>query len=363
MFMSSPNQLVTPRGGYASAVIGNYLYVLGGLGDGGATGTDLSGIERASLLPGGLGAFTKLTTTLGIARRGHASAVIGNYYYVLGGRDTQGAIRDNVERAQFAADGTLGEFSDAALLNIARYEASSAVVGNRLYVIGGQTMDYPEGTAEVEYATIQSDGSLSAFQDDTSTSELMTGRYGATALVLDGFVFVFGGTSANGVEPTIELATIGSSDDLDNFGAPGVLLDMDVASAAGAAIGGDVCLFGGSNNSIIQYGAYKTNGTVGPFSDSASVTLTLPLTAPTSIFLGNVLYIIGGVANGVDADKAEMTTVLRLGDIGTPVDSTSTLVVPRHDHSNTMVGNFVYVFAGQNDVTGILDSIEQATLQ
>jgi hypothetical protein len=165
--------LTTPRQGHTSAVIGNYLYVIGG--DGG--NKKLNTVERASINPdGSLGAFATVpNVTVVTPRSDHTSAIIGNYLYLIGGVGDlvvgSWSLLDSVERAAVSAGGAnIGSFetvSGVTLTAPRAYHASTAVQ-DFLYVIGGETF----GDA-VERAAIGPGGSLGTF---TSVPSLMLSR-------------------------------------------------------------------------------------------------------------------------------------------------------------------------------------------
>jgi hypothetical protein len=128
--------LATARAGATAAVAGHMLYVIGG-----KTGnTYLDSVEGAMInADGTLGTFAPVTgATLTTARSGAVSAVIGGYVYVIGGTGTGGPI-NNVERAAIQADGSLGAFAplSGVTLATARSDAASTIVGDELLVIGG----------------------------------------------------------------------------------------------------------------------------------------------------------------------------------------------------------------------------------
>lgn len=92
-----------------------------------------------------IGAFALADISLQTARIGHATVVHGSHVYVLGGRSVQALARDtmvrSVERAAIREDGTLGDFQVVAQLDEARHDHASVVLGNRIYLLGGLLWD------------------------------------------------------------------------------------------------------------------------------------------------------------------------------------------------------------------------------
>lgn len=177
--------LMTARRNHASAVIGNYLYVIGGI-----AANPLSTVERAAIHgDGSLGQFAPVAgVSLAMARQGHSSAVIGDYLYVAGGAGNSGILQD-VERAIINADGSLGPFAvtSGASLVTARADCATAVLGNNFYVFGG--VGSRGSLATIERAPIKGDGSLGAFE---IFSSLIGERHGHSITVVGNYLYLLG---------------------------------------------------------------------------------------------------------------------------------------------------------------------------
>ncbi|HEX4462039.1 MAG TPA: hypothetical protein VIA18_28875, partial [Polyangia bacterium] len=185
--------LVTPRNGHTSVVVGDALYVLGGSD---ATGTAIDSVERATInADGSLSTFATVAGgALASARDGHSSAVIGDSLFVAGGLDTGGNLVTALERATINTDGSLSSFATVASVDLAtpRYLQSSVVAGSSLYIVGGS-----QGAGEildsVEQANISTaDGSLSGFTL-VPGSTLVTSRQNHSNVVLGNMLYVLGG--------------------------------------------------------------------------------------------------------------------------------------------------------------------------
>jgi hypothetical protein len=165
--------LVTPRDTHTSALIGRYLYIIGGVGANGS----LSSVEQAMVnADGTLGQFAIVRSTLVTPRRAHTSRVIGNRLYVIGGFGD--APLSSVEQATVEPDGSIGAFTtaeDIALVD-ARASHANVVVGSYLYVIGGLSTTMLN---TVERATIHADGSIGPFSAVPEV-RLATARHGHT---------------------------------------------------------------------------------------------------------------------------------------------------------------------------------------
>jgi hypothetical protein len=179
--------LQTARSGHRSVIIGNYLYVLGGRGSNYAY---LNSVERALInADGTLGAFTDAGVTLQTGRDGHSSVVIGDYLYVLGGYGNF-SYQASVERAPINPDGTLGAFTTTAVtLQTARALHGSVIIGDKLYLLGGSGS--AGALSSIERATIHADGTLGAFTD--AGFALAGSRSVNHAILLGNHLYVMGG--------------------------------------------------------------------------------------------------------------------------------------------------------------------------
>ena len=105
-----------------------------------------------------------------------------------------------MERAPINADGTLGAFAlvpDAALV-LPRAGHASVKLGTWLYVVGGSGAN---GTlSSVERAKINVDGSLGQFAMVPDVA-LTIARSGYTIAVIGNLLYVFGGASESGADP------------------------------------------------------------------------------------------------------------------------------------------------------------------
>src|SRR6185295_14966369 len=113
--------------GHTSVVLGANLFVIGGTGPIGA----VDSVEQVGFDAGGeMTAFTAAAATaLAPASSGHTSAVIGNYLYVVGGLGDTGT-RELLQRASINVDGSLAGFANHPLPLIhPRSGTTTAVIG------------------------------------------------------------------------------------------------------------------------------------------------------------------------------------------------------------------------------------------
>lgn len=214
-------QLLAPRRDHAAVVLGDFLYVIGGTSAG---RPDLqTSIERATILPdGSLSAFVELPARLVHGRVRHAAIVLGDSLYVVGGVGND--LVPEVERAQILADHTLGPFQVVPGVTQRRYGHTSHVLGSRLYVLGGVDSGVTS-TAAVDAASFTG-AQLGAFT--TLANVALDGpRSGHSSVTAGDSVFVFGGdVEGRGLVGSVEQATL----DGDGVLGPLVPIDVPVVA-------------------------------------------------------------------------------------------------------------------------------------
>jgi hypothetical protein len=294
--------LITPRIGNSVIVAGNWLFVLGGDNGGGA----LDKVERALVnADGTLGTFLS-AGTLSTASRDQGSALVGKYLYAIGG--SNGSALQRVERAQLGANGLPGSFADAGVaLTVPRSAPSVTIIGDFLYVIGGSSSG--AGLTTVERAPINGDGTLGSFAD--AGVSMRTARSGHTSTVSGSFLYVVGGSPSTGMYTArVERAPINSDGTIGDFvdQAPTTQLMTARAGHQMQIIGTTVYVFAGSNGgSSIESAPIASDGSFGPFGTVTGVSAA-QRTGFGSAIVGNYLYEIGGTTTSGIIDRGTINS-------------------------------------------------------
>jgi serine/threonine protein kinase len=360
--------LTAPREFHSSLVIGNSLYIIGGY-----HGEFRSSLERATINADGSLSFFAIVpnTTLQTARDGHASVVIGNWLYVIGGNN-HGAL-DTIERATINSDGSLSPFSTVRdlRLNTARTFHTCEVIGNSLYVIGGGGVG-ENRLASIERATIHADGSLGAFS--TIPVELETARSNHTSVVFGHWLYVIGGARAEGDDDvdavdSVERATILPNGSLSSFSVVS-RLSVPRGYHTSALLGDHIYVIGGWQGrqwqTSIERATLHEDGSLEPFAVMPHTSLTVGRASHSGVVVGNSIYVIGGGNNngsGHPAHRADLerATVDARGDLApfSTVTGTS-LVTARSEHATVVLGDSLYLVGGLGE--GTLGSVEHARI-
>jgi hypothetical protein len=294
MFADAGAALIAPgRELYATVVIGNSVYIMGGYYAGTPPNfTDAKSfdtIEAATILAdGSVGPFSdQAPLKLTVGRFAPTAVVAGNYVHVIGGSD----VNHTVESALINPDGSLGAFGTSSSHLIApRIHHVSVVVGNRLYVVGGEDYTTSNVLNTVEAATINPDGTLTAFATVSGVT-LIRGRKADTAAVVGGSVYAIGGTDGTVDPGTLESATIGLGFSLQTFN--NTTISLMSAGHCSAMVGSSLLIIAGYQSNGIERAQVDATGALGSFTMLAP-TIAVARSASSCLVLGNFLYVFGG---------------------------------------------------------------------
>ncbi len=254
--------LNTPRGFFAVARHENFVYAVGG-GQGRYGKVLLDSIERAEIRPDGtLGEWTMERFRLNTKRRCTKVAVIGGHLYAFGGFG--GTLLDTVERAEIRPDGSLGEW--AVLMdgmNLARYIHGVAKVRSRIYMVGGHDKVRGVGIADVEWSRLDDEGWLEPWQLSDS---LQTGRYGLAVLQQGDYLYALGGLDGAAYLDSIEKARVNPDGSLGAWQYTTPLASRREGMST-AVVDGTVYVMGGTNltgyKHSIEYASFDAQGDIG----------------------------------------------------------------------------------------------------
>jgi len=184
------------------------------------------------------------TTSLPETRQFHGAAVLGNFLYVFGGETPQGAS-SSVLMARIHSDGTLGEWVDTTPLPSSRmYIANSTLVLNDMvYIIGG--LENSEGGKynTAIWSRPQPDGTLESWQESPPFGT--EGLSNLTAVSTPGFIHILGGlTRSQAATNSVVSGAIGTGGALTRW-EPGPPLPVPLWFHNAAAMGGRVWVWSG----------------------------------------------------------------------------------------------------------------------
>lgn len=288
-FNSAANGEVTPwttsSNGIASAkntastVISNgYLYTIGG---------SSTTVSYQSVNANGSLGVASTTTSLPVVIAYGGFITNNGYLYATNGGSA------NVYYARINTDGTLGSWITTASLPANSYGVNQLVTANGyLYLYGGG----PSYTS-IYLTTFNADGSLNAWT--TSATVLPAGRALAGTVVVNGYVIVTGGSSdtSNG-QATVYTAKLNANGTIGAFTTT-TALPAAVYVHSAVTMNGYVYVMGGSPNTLansvatVYYGRVSSSGTISSWTTAANA-LPAPLGAHNSAVANGYIYTVGG---------------------------------------------------------------------
>lgn len=315
----NPVELALPeaRTGMLAIQSGSHLYLVGGSDAAGPTADvlDTTVTSDGNFSPWAAG------PALPEPRTDAALAVFGGVPYIIGGLDANGAPTDTVYAGTVTngsitgwvpADGT--NSTPNLTLPTALSDATAVASSGALILIGGKTAD---GLSATVYQSVLDTGVLKAWEE-VSATPLPEARADAASAILGNFLYVVGGEGPNGTSAQVFRLT------LDN-GVPATPpqgwatpaegsagnLPAPRASAASFTNNGALYVIGGMDASNAPTSTnYWTvpNATTGDISSWSETTATDPL-APRSgaavSAIGSEVFLIGGSDASGPVDSAE----------------------------------------------------------
>jgi hypothetical protein len=331
--------LVTARADHTSAVIGNAIYVVGGSSNNGA----LASIEQAQVHDdGSLGTFVTMPSTLGTARTAPTCALLGNFLYLIGGHDPEDRYPVQLERANINTGSSFDSFSDTPQPSFDGIPTESIVIGPSLYVFG---------FGEIDRASIGDDGTpgpLSPIADTNLPPSF--GGY-AVAVVKDKVYLLGGLLTSGGIstsDAAVRQASISADGSVGQFSTlAGVALTNARWGGTAAVVGNAIYVIGGqgtpSVGDVIERSIIKPDGTLGPFTAIGSIAITGHAGSST-VVSGHSLYVIINNTSGQSTlERASIGDDSSLGQFEVLPDM---LPDARRSYAIDGIGQYIYLFGG-----------------
>ncbi len=293
---TATTSMSSPRNAFTSVAYNGYLYVLGGTVD---DITRFNDVQYAPINSDGSVGTWRSTTSFNAGRRSHTSVVYNGYLYVIGGTPTGGGMLNDVQFAPINSDGSLGGWQNTTSFTTGRLCHSSVVYNGYLYIIQGFYASAAAPLTDVQFAKFNPDGSLGAWQ---STTTFSPARWGLKSIAYNGHLYSMGGSNWNGSYYTlsdVKYASTNADGTLNSWqDAAPLIQSLDGPSLV--AYNGFLIVAGGGHTPVggmsdVTYSMIGANGSLGPWHN------TTPLNSPRSAFgsveYGGYLYVIGGQDN------------------------------------------------------------------
>jgi N-acetylneuraminic acid mutarotase len=266
-------------------------------------------------------------------------AYVAGSIYVIGGRDASGAPTTTVfVLSPDSQTGELGEWSTAKDLALpeARSETASAITSDGLLIVGGRNANGPVATTLK--TKLNSQGKLGAWSQE---QPLVTPVAGATGVLIGDFLWLYGGSDANGPVNKVQRGAFGTAAAEGQPANPdvGKLIRWDVNDAAnlpaarangsGWAANGAIYMAGGNDGSgprtELYWAVPTTNGDIPEWKHLPASDLPQPREGAPAVISGPNAILVGGttpagvVGSSVRANTAPQSPFFQLGLVGATV--------------------------------------------
>jgi hypothetical protein len=334
---ASPNQLDLPQPRTDGSVlqVGTQILYIGG-SDG---TTAQSSVYVAKTV--GTGNFDKWAAgpALPEPRADASVAYVAGSIYVFGGRDAAGAPTTTVfVLSPDSQTGALGEWTTADDLALpeARSETASAITPDGLLLIGGRNADGPVATTLK--TRLNDQGALGAWSQE---QPLLTPQAGATAVLVGDYLWLYGGSDANGPVTKVQRGAFGleAAEGLPENPDTGKLIRWDVndqanlpaprANASGWGANGALYIAGGDDGTgpktELYWAVPTTTGDLPEWKHLPVSDLPEPREGAPAVISGPDVILVGGttsgtvVASSLRANTAPQSPFFQLGLVGATV--------------------------------------------
>jgi hypothetical protein len=407
---SAITSLPAGRYDHGTVIANGYLYIIGGcsaratLGGNNCNGTATTSMLNTYLyaqINNGGSDYTQSGSNKGsftTARSQTAAVAYNGYIYLSGGCTSVTAVTTNgcaastndTRFASIASDGSLTwNTLTAGNPTTNRYGHALAVYNGYLYVIGGcsSTGGFCSSFLnDIQYIALSASTGNSVGGWATATNTLGTARYGHSAVVYNGYLYVIGGCSAttsgncSTFQNTVEYAQISADSSPGTWastGGSGFSTGRFLHNAV--AYGGNLYVLAGcsamsSGNCTtikddVQYASINTsNGTVG-----STWNLTTSLSEArygASVTARNgYLYLIGGCSVNSSGNCSayqsdiEQTPIYSTGNVGNWSLRYSAYTDPRYLHTSVITNGYLYILGGIKSGPTLLADSQGAGMQ
>jgi Tfp pilus assembly protein PilV len=231
------------------------------------------------------------TQALPVGLLSDAAVVNNGYVYTTGGGDASPFAYANAYYAKFSSNGSISNWSSTTALPGAVREDSAVVYNGYIYSLGGRDINQVT-TATVNFAPINSDGSIGTW---ASTTALPSSLNGQSALVYNGYIYTVGGGSLGSDTSTVFYAPINSNGSIGTWATTTALPKKLSFHSAIVSNGYIYTTGGGSSNSTatVQYAPINANGTIGAWSNTTALPSAISMLS--AVVYNGYIYTTGGV--------------------------------------------------------------------
>ncbi|MGH7234425.1 MAG: hypothetical protein ACREF7_03215, partial [Candidatus Saccharimonadales bacterium] len=282
------------------------------------------------------------TSSLPVATEQSGAVEYNDYAYVIGGCTSSTCPTAVVDYAQINSNGSLGSWTaTTSLPSGGEYALTSVAYNGYMYVLGGSGAGE---TAVVDYAPINPNGTLGSW---TATTSLPSATANATSVVYNGYLYEIGGCSYSTC-PTavVDYAPINSNGTLGSWTAT-TSLPTAIYQFSAVVYNGYIYEMGGYTTVAIAnvyYAPVNSNGTLGSW--TATTSLPTATEDGSSVVYNGYVYEIGGYTSSWTA-TVDYVPINSDGTLGSWTATTS-IPTPTYAIGVFYYNGYVYMIGGDN---------------
>ena len=366
-------------GAHAGAVYANYIYLMGGLGDG---VTDLTEVRYAKFDDNnnvvesdgaGTASWTVSANEILVGRRRGSGFGYNGYLYVTGGYDGTDALAD-IEFAQIdVSTGDIGVWEASSVTINRRWGLTVPVSNSFAYVIGGCTAGAAPSscssrTNDIQTFQIYNNDSGAPVLYSASANQFATDRFGSSSAVVGGYLYVAGGCTSTAdcttATDSVQYAPIDIYGNVGSWTAGGNLPAVRAWGQLEVA-GGTLYYVGGQSSTASDerpeiYYATPSGGAVTWSTVGSSNDLPDGRTQHSATVWNNRIYVAGGIAEtgGAVSNVVYVSPDLSAGgNIASSWTTTTSFDVARSGSTLVAYANNLYLMGGY-DGTNYLNDVQ-----
>ena len=333
-WVASSNALSSGVCRFGSAVYNGYLYATGGITSpstggtcGGGSSTVTAAVQYAPLQGDGSIGTWATTTSFTTARTGHQTVAYNNFLYVISGTVNFSGGQTDVQYAPINSDGTVGSWTASTAIGTYKYSFGAAVYNGYLYLTGGTSGG---ASSDTTYTQLNGDGTLGSWATTTSFS---TARSAQASVAYKGFLYITGGINGSSTSlADTQYAAISAPGTTRSFTTTGnTALSSARTYAASVVYNGYIYVLGGNNGTTVSnasgvayndtiYAPLNADGTIGSWSSTSTFNGAARRTAGAATAYNGFMYYLGGSASSPGGSASVETQYVAInsnGSLGT----------------------------------------------
>lgn len=380
---SLPNSCGTGIGAMSGTVYAGYMYLIGGASSGcsnlpSVRYAKIDGSNNIVAVSGS--SWQEGANQMATGRQLAAGFSYNGYLYAVGGYNASSGTANTVEFAKInVSDGSWGAWSASNATITGRWGLSVPVSNSFAYVVGGCTAGAAPTSCTARTTTNQTfriynngSGAPAGFTTSANTYSTDAGRAGASAAVLNGYLYIAGGCTGSGAYCSTASSNV-SYAPLDAYGNVGSWSSTTGALPAHrawgklVAAGGTLYYLGGQSDTASDYRSevYYATPSSGNVSSWSTASNGLPNARASfgAAVWNNRLYVVGGLGTSGDCSDGDCPTVYVSPQLNNGGDITSvwsmsspSFNVARSGLTAVAYANNLYVLGGYDGANYLSDT-------